>query len=68
MAHTFKGRVSHIIEQDGKTLVAFDGRDVYFSAGADIAPSLKQVSELGLLIHFTYDDELRIVGVVAHNG
>ncbi len=57
-----------MIEQDGKTLVSFDMHDAYFVAGPEVAPALKQAQSLGLAVHFTYDADLNILGVVAHNG
>lgn len=65
---TAMGRVRRIIEKDGDTLVSFDAHSAYFHAGADIVEALRQAETHGLLVHFTYDDALRIVGVVAHNG
>lgn len=61
-------RVRRIVEKDGATLVSFDRHDAYFIAGPEVAPALRQAEALGLEVHFTYDAELRILGVVAHNG
>lgn len=60
-------RVRRIIEQDGKTLVSFDQHDAYFIAENDVANALKQAEAMGLTVHFTYDADLKILGVVAHN-
>ena len=62
------GRVIRTIDENGITLVSFDSHDAYFSAGADVAGALKQAEQLGLEVHFTYDMNLKIHGVVAHNG
>lgn len=60
-------RVRRIIEKDGKTLVSFDRHDAYFYADGDVATALRQAEQLGLEVHFTYDADLKILGVVAHN-
>lgn len=60
-------RIRRIMEQDGKTLVSFDRHDAYFHAEGDVAKALRQAEELGLVVHFTYDADLKILGVVAHN-
>lgn len=60
-------RVRRIIEKDGRTLVSFDRHDAYFHADKDVADALRQAEALGLSVHFTYDADLKILGVVAHN-
>jgi hypothetical protein len=61
-------RVRRIIERDGQTLVSFDAHSAYFHAKPDIAEALRQAEAHRLTVHFTYDADLNIVGVVAHNG
>lgn len=63
-----KGRVSRIIDDNGVTVVVFDSHDVSFNAVGDVAVALRQAEQLGLEVHFTYDMDLKIHGVVAHNG
>lgn len=62
------GHVIRTIDENGVTLVSFDSHDAYFTAAPDVAAALKQAEQLGLEVHFTYDMDLKIHGVVAHNG
>lgn len=62
------GTIRRMIEQDGKTLVSFDAHDAYFHAGPDVADALRQAQSIGMTVHFTYDLDLNIVGVVAHKA
>lgn len=59
-------RIRRIIQKDGKTLVSFDEHDAYFTAPPAVADTLRQAEALGLTVHFTYDIDLVIQGVVAH--
>lgn len=61
-------RVRRIIEDQGKTLVSFDGHDAYFIAGSEVIDALHLAAREGLVVHFTYDDRMTITGVVAHAG
>ena len=63
-----KGRVSRIIDDNGVTMVVFDSHNVTFNAVGDVAAALRQAEQLGLEVYFTYDLDLKIHGVVAHNG
>jgi hypothetical protein len=57
--------VRRMLEEDGKILVSFDKHNGYFTAAPDIAAALEQARAAHLLVHFTYDNDLNILGVVA---
>lgn len=64
-----QGRVRSIVDNaKGQTLVSFDNHDAYFIAGPDVVEALKAARDLNLVVHFTYDFNLNIKGVVAHHG
>ncbi len=60
--------IRRIIEKDGQTLVSFDDHSAYFIAGPDVADALRQAQAAELIVHFTYDKDLNILGVVAHGA
>ena len=59
-------KVRRILEKDGKTLVSFDAHDAYFTAPPAVADMLRHAEALGLTVHFSYDINMVIHGVVGH--
>lgn len=60
------GRILRMIEENGQVLVSFDAHDAYFTAAPEVAEALRMAERMGLSVHFTYDHDLNILGVVAH--
>ncbi len=67
MTNTGAGRVARIVGDIGKVQVHFAGDSTVYMAAPDVAGALRQAEMLGLTVHFTYDDDMNILGVVAHN-